>query len=212
MKKKGILIGLAGGTGSGKTSVARAITEQFGTPEVVLIEQDSYYADLAHLSLEKRAQTNFDHPNSLDFGLMKSHLDDLLSGKPVMIPSYDFKTHTRSKEYFRVEPHHIIVLEGIFALYDEEIRKMMDIKIYVDAEDDIRLLRRLTRDLKERGRTLESVIDQYCNTVRPMHLQFVEPTKRYADIIIPQGGHNTVAIDILQTKIKSLLNHVSENA
>lgn len=209
MTKKGILIGLAGGTGSGKTSVAREITREFGRPEVVLIEQDSYYADLSNLPVEERAKTNFDHPNSLDFNTMKRHIWDLLNGKSVMIPVYDFKTHTRTRETMLVDSHHIIVLEGIFALYDEDIRNMMDIKIYVDTENDIRLLRRLTRDLKERGRTLESVIDQYLNTVKPMHLQFVEPTKRYADVIIPEGGHNKVAIDLLQTKITSLLSQIS---
>jgi uridine kinase len=206
MTKKGILIGLAGGTGSGKTSVARAITKKFGKPEVVLLEQDAYYIDLAHLPLAKRIENNFDHPDSIDFELLKQHIKKLLHGEPITVPVYDFKSHSRTAETQKIESHHIIVLEGIFALYDQEIRDMMDIKIYVDTADDIRLLRRLTRDLQERGRTLDSVIQQYLDTVRPMHLQFVEPTKRHADVIIPEGVTNSVAIDLVQTKIQSLLS------
>jgi uridine kinase len=205
MSKKGILIGVAGGTGSGKTSIAKAITKAFGKAEVALIEQDAYYKDLSHLSFEDRVRTNFDHPDSIDFALLKKHVKKLISGDSVSVPVYDFKTHSRTRQTHELESHHIVVLEGIFALYDSDVRAMMDIKIYVDTEDDIRLLRRLTRDLKERGRTLESVIEQYVSTVRPMHIQFVEPTKRHADLIVPEGGNNTVAVDLMRTKIKSVL-------
>lgn len=208
MSKKGILIGLAGGTGSGKTSVARAITQTFGTPEVVLIEQDAYYKDLSHLPFDQRVKNNFDHPQSIDFELLYDHIQTLLEGGSVAAPVYNFKTHTRTEETQHLDSHHILVLEGIFALYDEKIRNLMDIKLFVDTEADIRLLRRLTRDMNERGRTLDSVIEQYCMTVRPMHNQFVEPTKIHADIIIPEGGQNKVAIDLLQTKIRSLLSQI----
>lgn len=210
MSKRGILIGVAGGTGSGKTSIAKAITRAFGRAEVALLEQDAYYRDLAHLPVEERIKNNFDHPDSIDFTLLRTHVREILAGRSVAVPVYDFKTHSRTHETHALESHHIVVLEGIFALYDDEIRSMMDIKVFVDTEADIRLLRRLKRDLRDRGRTLESVIEQYTHTVRPMHVQFVEPTKRHADLIIPEGGHNSVAIDLLRTKIKSLL-HAEDN-
>lgn len=205
MTQKAILIGVAGGTGSGKTSVARTLAQHFGKNEVALIEQDSYYNDLAHLPMEKRALVNFDHPNSIDFALLRDDLIKLTHGQAITVPIYDYNTHTRSQENLHFESHHIIILEGILALFDEALRAMMDIKIFVDTADDIRIIRRIQRDLTKRGRTLESIIQQYYNTVRPMHIQFVEPTKRYADIIIPEGGHNKVAIDILKTKIGSIL-------
>lgn len=205
MVKKVILIGISGGTGSGKTTVAKAISEEFGKPEVALIQLDSYYQNINHLSFEERAETNFDHPNAIDFSLLKSQLRKIMNGETINIPVYDFKTHTRKDETISVEAHHIVILEGIFALLDEEIRNMMDIKLFVDTDDDIRMIRRMKRDISKRKRSFESVIDQYYKTVRPMHIQYVEPTKLYADIIIPEGGKNLVAVDIIRTKIQSLL-------
>ena len=212
MDKYAILIGIAGGTGSGKTSVAKAIASDFGKSEVALIEQDSYYKDLSNLTLEERASVNFDHPDSVDYALMKEHINSLIHGIEVNIPIYDFSTHTRKKETQSVEKHRIIILEGILALFHQDIRDMMDIKIYVDTADDIRVIRRIKRDINKRGRTFLSVIEQYYKTVRPMHIQFVEPTKKYADIIVPEGGHNKVAVDILRTKIMTLIiNHKNAN-
>ena len=205
MKKYAILIGIAGGTGSGKTSIAKAIASDFGKSEVALIEQDAYYRDLSNLAMEKRAVVNFDHPDAVDFDFMKSQLNDLIHGIIVNIPNYDFATHTRKKKVQPVEKHRIIILEGILALFHPEIRDMMDIKIYVETADDIRIIRRIKRDIEKRERTFTSVIEQYYNTVRPMHIQFVEPTKKYADIIIPEGGQNKVAVDILRTKIMTLI-------
>ena len=208
MVKKVILIGIGGGTGSGKTTVANAITEEFGKPKVALIQLDSYYQDINQLSFKERAETNFDHPNAIDFSLLKSQLRKIMIEESINIPVYDFKTHTRMDETISVEAHHIVILEGIFALLDEEIRNMMDIKLFVDTADDIRMIRRLKRDINKRKRSFESVIDQYYKTVRPMHIQFVEPTKNYADIIIPEGGKNLVAVDIIRTKIYSLLQEI----
>tara|TARA_B110000116_G_scaffold61981_1_gene53061 strand:+ start:1069 stop:1698 length:630 start_codon:yes stop_codon:yes gene_type:complete len=203
--KKTILIGIAGGTGSGKTSVANAILAEFSSSEVVLIQQDSYYHDLKHLHIDERATVNFDHPDAVDFNEMCENLQSLIDGQTVQIPMYNFNTHTRTDDTFTIGNHHIIVLEGILALFDEKIRNMMDIKLYVDTPDDIRIIRRIKRDINKRGRTFESVIEQYYNTVRPMHQQFVEPSKKYADVIIPEGSHNKVAIDIIRTKIVSIL-------
>ncbi len=203
--KKVILIGIAGGTGSGKTSVANAILAEFSPSEVVLIQQDSYYHDLKHLHIDERATVNFDHPDAVDFNEMCENLQSLIDGQTVQIPMYNFNTHTRTDDTFTIGNHHIIVLEGILALFDEKIRNMMDIKLYVDTPDDIRIIRRIKRDINKRGRTFESVIEQYYNTVRPMHQQFVEPSKKYADVIIPEGSHNKVAIDIIRTKIVSIL-------
>ena len=205
MDKYAILIGIAGGTGSGKTSIAKAITSDFGKSEVALIEQDAYYRDLSNLTMEKRSVVNFDHPDAVDFDFMKLQLNNLIQGNKVNIPIYDFATHTRKNETQSVERHRIIILEGILTLFHQEIRDMMDIKIYVETADDIRIIRRLKRDIEKRERTFTSVIEQYYNTVRPMHIQFVEPTKKYADIIIPEGGQNKVAVDILRTKIMTLI-------
>ena len=205
MNKYAILIGIAGGTGSGKTSFAKAISSDFGKSEVVIIEQDSYYCDISNLSFEKRAAVNFDHPDSVDYTLMKQDLNELIRGDTVNIPIYDYSNHLRMQEVQTIEKHRIIILEGILALYDQEIRDMMDIKIYVETADDIRVIRRIKRDINKRKRTFSSVIDQYYNTVRPMHIQFVEPTKKYADIIVPEGGQNKVAVDILRTKIMTLI-------
>ena len=205
MDKYAILIGIAGGTGSGKTSIAKAITSDFGKSEVALIEQDAYYRDLSNLTMEKRSVVNFDHPDAVDFDFMKLQLNNLIQGNKVNIPIYDFATHTRKNETQSVERHRIIILEGILTLFHQEIRDMMDIKIYVETADDIRIIRRIKRAIEKRERTFTSVIEQYYDTVRPMHIQFVEPTKKYADIIIPEGGQNKVAVDILRTKIMTLI-------
>jgi uridine kinase len=205
MDKYAILIGIAGGSGSGKTSFARAIAADFAKSEVALIEQDSYYRDLSNLSFKERAAVNFDHPDAVDHELMKKHLNELIYGNTVDIPVYDFGTHMRMEKVQTINKHRIIVLEGILALYDPEIRDMMDIKIYIDTTDDIRVIRRIKRDINKRQRTFSSVIEQYYKTVRPMHIQFVEPTKKYADIIVPGGGQNEVTVDILRTKIMNLI-------
>lgn len=203
---KPILIGITGGTGSGKSTVSREILKLNGQSDVCIIEQDSYYKDQSHLTFEERQKTNYDHPLAFDNELLIRHLKDLLNNKPIEKPIYDFEKHNRKKETITVYPRKIIILEGILILYDEEIRNLCDIKIFVDTDSDVRVIRRIMRDIKERGRTLESVIEQYMNTVRPAHLQFVEPSKKYADIIIPEGGYNKVAIDIIVTKINSILN------
>lgn len=205
MSENKILIGLAGGTGSGKTSVAKAITADFDASDVALIEQDSYYKCLAHLPFEERVTKNFDHPDSMDFEEMSAHIRSLMAGEPVEVPIYDHASHTRTGETRSFGCQHIIIVEGIFALFDKNLRNMMDIKIFVDIPDDVRIIRRIQRDRKERGREVDQVIDQYYANVRPMHKQFCEPTKRYADIIVPEGAYNTVAIDLLRTKIGSLL-------
>ncbi|GAB4381102.1 MAG: uridine kinase [Calditrichia bacterium] len=205
MRKKGILIGISGASGSGKTLVAKTLYEQLGSDKVVILQEDSYYKDLSHLPFEERAQFNFDHPDAFDHDLLLEHLKLLLQGHTIEHPIYDFTTHTRRKETRKVGPHEIIILEGILLLSVPEIRDLMDIKIYIDTQADICFIRRLQRDIKERGRSVESVIDQYLKTVRPMYLQFVEPSKRYADIIIPHGGKNVIAIDIIKSKIEKLL-------
>jgi uridine kinase len=207
---RGILIGVAGGSGSGKTMVVQHMIQQLGSGRVEVLQQDSYYKNLNHLSFEERASQNFDHPDAIDTELLIQHVEELLNGWSVEIPVYDFTTHTRRRETRRAGPHDIIVLEGILILDHPRLRELMDIKVYVDTDPDIRFIRRLKRDTVERGRTMQSVIEQYENTVRPMHLQFVEPTKRYADIIVPEGGYNWVAIDLLKTKVEVLLQEKSE--
>lgn len=202
---RGILIGIAGGTGAGKTLVAQSISEDLGSDDVVIVEQDSYYKDLRVIPLGEREMRNFDHPDAFDRDLLRTQLEALVGGREVDMPSYDMRTHTRSQESLRVKPRRIMILDGLLILDDPALRQLMDIKLYVDADPDIRFIRRLKRDLTERGRTLDQVIRQYESTVRPMHLQFVEPSKRYADLIIPEGGYNVVAIDLLKTKIRSLL-------
>ncbi len=203
--KKGILIGIAGASGSGKTLVANTIIERLGSDKVVLIQEDSYYKDLSDIPLDERAGRNFDHPDAFDHDLLAEHLKLLLEGKTVAHPIYDYKTHSRLKETKTVGPHTIIILEGILVLNEPKLRELMDIRVFIDTALDICFIRRLKRDIEERGRSVESVITQYQNTVRPMYFQFIEPSKRYADIIIPRGGKNLVAIDILTTKIRSLL-------
>lgn len=203
---KGLLIGIAGGTGSGKSTVSKEILKSIHRQNVVIIEQDSYYKDQSHLSFEERVKTNYDHPFAFDNDLLLKHLKGLLNNKPIEKPIYDFERHTRKEETITIYPKEIIILEGILILNDDEIRELCDIKIFVDTDSDVRVIRRILRDIKERGRTLDSVINQYMSTVRPAHLQFVEPTKKYADIIIPEGGYNKVAIDIIVTKINSILN------
>ncbi len=201
-----VIIGIAGGTGSGKTTIAKNIIKEYGPGEVVLLELDFYYRDLGHLSLEERKQVNFDHPNSIESELLNEQVKKLSGGESIEMPLYNFATHTRMEETMQVEPHHVIIIEGILALYFDELRKQMDLKLFVDTPADIRFIRRLRRDVKERGRSLDSVIEQYRSTVRQMHEQFVEPGKYDADIIIPEGGKNVVAIDLITTKINAFLN------
>ena len=200
-----ILIGITGGTGSGKSSIADEIYSSFSNECIAMIQQDMYYKDQSHLTMEERVKTNYDHPRAFDNELMLTHLKALINGETIQKPIYDFSEHNRSKESVIVASRRIIIVEGILVLEDERIRNLLDIKVYVDTDADIRILRRLVRDIDERGRTVDSVIDQYLSVVRPMHMQFIEPTKRYADIIVPEGGQNKVAIDILVSKIKDIL-------
>lgn len=203
---KPTIIGIAGGSGSGKTSVTRKIMESLQGHSIVLIEQDYYYKDQSHKTFDERLETNYDHPFAFDNDLLIEHIQQLINRETIDIPTYDYTNHTRSSETIRVEPKEVIIIEGIFALENEVLRNLMDVKLYVDTDSDIRILRRLSRDIKERGRSMDSVIEQYLSVVRPMHLQFIEPTKRFSDIIIPEGGENMVAIDIITTKIRTLVN------
>ncbi|MFD2630929.1 uridine kinase [Oceanobacillus kapialis] len=205
MQDRPVVIGVAGGSGSGKTSVTRSISQRFSDKTVLVIEQDYYYKDQSDLPLEERLSTNYDHPLAFDNDLLIQHLHELLNNKPVEKPVYDYKLHTRSDKVIPVEPKEVIIVEGILILEDPRLVDLMDIKVFVDTDADLRIIRRLLRDIKERGRTLDSVIDQYIQNVRPSHLQFIEPTKRYADIIIPEGGQNHVAIDLMATKIENIL-------
>jgi len=205
MAKKPVVIGVAGGSGSGKTSVTKAIYEHFKGHSILMLEQDYYYKDQSHLPFEQRLNTNYDHPFAFDNDLLIEHLNALLHHKSIEKPVYDYKLHTRSEDVIIVEPKDVIILEGILILEDERLRDLMDIKLYVDTDADLRIIRRILRDIKERGRSIDSVIEQYISIVRPMHNQFIEPTKRYADIIIPEGGQNHVAIDLMVTKIQTIL-------
>ena len=201
-----MIIGISGGTGSGKTTVAKSILESVNASDVVFIQQDSYYRNLKDLPLDYKQAVNFDHPDALDNDLLVHHVRRLKAGYAVELPIYDFKKHTRMEETLHVEPKPIIIIEGILIFADLRLLAEMDIKVFVDTPDDLRFIRRLRRDIDERGRTVESVIDQYLATVRPMHMQFVEPSKRYADVIIPEGGHNLVSIDLISGKIRERLS------
>ncbi|PLR68451.1 MULTISPECIES: uridine kinase [Bacillaceae] len=205
MGKKPIVIGVAGGSGSGKTSVTKSIYEHFKGHSILMLEQDFYYKDQSHLPYEERLNTNYDHPLAFDNTLLIEHIKKLLNYEAIDKPVYDYKLHTRSNDVLLVEPKDVIILEGILVLEDERLRNLMDMKLFVDTDADIRIIRRMLRDIKERGRTIDSVIEQYVSVVRPMHNQFIEPTKRYADIIIPEGGQNHVAIDLMVTKIQTIL-------
>ncbi len=203
-----IIIGIAGGTGSGKTSISNLIVEdlkKYGC-NLVLLEQDSYYKDNKDLSFEKRSKLNYDHPNSIDFKLLIKHIKDLKEGKDIEKPIYDFTTHLRTDEKVLLKAQDIIIVEGILLYSVEELRNLFDVKIFVDTDDDIRLLRRIERDMKERGRSFENIKEQYINTVKPMHLEFVEPSKRYADVIIPRGKSNKVGVKMVSSRIKYLIN------
>ena len=206
MNKRPIVIGVTGGSGSGKTSVSDNLMKIFEGLSVTMLQHDFYYQDQADIPFEERLKTNYDHPLAFDTDLFVEHLNQLLKGQSIEKPVYDYAAHTRSQEVIHQEPKDVIIVEGILILEDERLRDLMDIKVYVDTDDDIRLARRILRDIKERGRTVESVIKQYTEVVKPMHHQFIEPTKRYADIIVPEGGYNEVAIDLLATKIHSILD------
>ncbi|HAX73791.1 MAG TPA: uridine kinase [Firmicutes bacterium] len=204
--EKPLIIGIAGGSASGKTSVSRILCDAFSDQTITLFRQDDYYNDQSHLTMEERVLTNYDHPLSMDNELLIKHIKKLIMGYSIEKPIYDYTNHTRSEETEKIQPTSIIIVEGLFVLEDVKIRELLDIKIFVETDADIRFIRRLLRDTTERGRTIDSVIMQYTESVKPMHEQFVEPTKRYADIIIPEGKTNTVAIDLLITKISSILN------
>ncbi|MFV0555526.1 MAG: uridine kinase [Lactovum sp.] len=206
MTEKIILIGVTGGSASGKTSIAHEIFNSFPKENVAMIQQDSYYKDQTNLTMEERFSVNYDHPLAFDTDLMIAHLQELLSDRPIQIPIYDYNAYTRSDKTFYQEARRVIIVEGVLILADKTLRDLMDIKIFVDTDDDVRLIRRINRDIEERGRSLDSVIQQYLKTVKPMHHQFVEPTKRYADMIIPNGRENSVGVDLLKTKIESLLH------
>jgi len=206
---KPIVIGVAGGSGSGKTSVTKSIYEKFKGHSIMILEQDYYYKDQSHLPFEERLKTNYDHPLAFDNDLLLEHINKLLNYESIDKPVYDYAMHTRSEEVIHVEPKDVIILEGILVLEDERLRDVMDIKLFVDTDADLRIIRRMMRDIKERGRSIDSVIEQYTSVVRPMHNQFIEPTKRYADVIIPEGGHNFVAIDLMVTKIQTILEQKS---
>ena len=205
VKKETIIIGIAGASGSGKSLVSSNLLKDFDTHDVIVLKEDNYYKELINMPLSVRSQMNFDHPDALDHDILRNHLETLQAGEKVEVPQYDYATHSRKIETVSVEPHEIIVLDGILILTDPALRQLLDIKIFVDTPLDICLLRRIQRDTVERGRTVVSVLEQYEKTVRPMYLQFIEPSKRYADIIIPLGGKNEIAIDIIKTKMNALL-------
>lgn len=201
-----MIIGVTGGSASGKTSVSQAILSMFKDENIAMIEHDSYYKDQSQLTFEERTKTNYDHPLAFDTDYLIAQLKELQNGRAVDIPTYDYANHTRSEKTYRQEPVDVLIVEGILVLENEQLRNLMDIKVFVDTDDDVRILRRIRRDIEERGRTLDSVITQYMDAVKPMYHQFIEPTKRYADVIIPEGVSNTVGVDILTTKIASILH------
>jgi uridine kinase len=206
--QKPVVIGIAGGSGSGKTTVQRRVIEQFA-PDIAVLDHDSYYRDLSHLPSEERAMFNFDHPDALETELMVRHLDALIAGYAIEKPTYDFTTHNRKVETIRIEPKHVILVEGILIYAEPELRKRINFKVFVDTESDIRLIRRIRRDINERGRTIDSILEQYERTVQPMYVEFVEPSKRFADIIITRGGHNEGAIQMLLAHIERLTQSVA---
>ena len=202
---KPVIIGLSGGSGSGKSTILRRLLGELGPEQVSVLEHDAYYLDLTHLSLEERAAVNFDHPDSLETSLLVEHVDALLSGRSIQKPVYDFTKHTRAAETLEIQPTPIIIVEGILALAEPDLVRRMAIKLFVDTDDDTRLIRRIRRDMVERGRSLNSVLEQYETTLRPMHIEFVEPSKRHADVIIPRGGHNEVAFEMVLARIRTML-------
>jgi len=205
-----LVVGVAGGTGSGKTTVANEILQRVGAEHIAYIPHDAYYRDLSHLSARQRAHVNFDHPDSLETELLIEHLKGLRAGRAVEVPIYDFTTHTRTQRTRRVELAPVILVEGILVFAEPELHELFDVKLYVDTDADVRFIRRLRRDIEERGRSVESVCEQYLSTVRPMHLEFVEPSKRYADVIIPEGGFNEVAIEMVAARIRGMLEEHAE--
>ena len=212
LKYKPVVFGVAGGTASGKTTVARAILDAVGASQIAYLPHDAYYSDRSDLTFEERARLNYDHPDSLDTKLLIRHIKQLSKGLPVHVPVYDFTTDRRTEETILVEPSPIILVDGILIFTKRKLRELMDIKIFVDTDSDVRFIRRLQRDMKERGRSLDSVVKQYLETVRPMHLKFVEPSKRYADIIIPGGGQNRVAMEMVVSRLQMLLRAREEMA
>jgi uridine kinase len=203
---KPLLIGIAGGTGSGKSTVARKIVEGLPADSVSIIDHDSYYRDHADLDAEARARLNYDHPDSLDNDLLVAHLEELRAARAVDVPVYDFKIHSRLPERRLVQPTRIVIVEGILVFVEERVRRLLDVKIFVDTDADIRVFRRIRRDIEQRGRTFQSIREQYYKTVRPMHLQFVEPSKRWADLIVPEGGENHIAVDLILGKLRHVLD------
>lgn len=206
LHKTPLVIGIAGGSGSGKTTVAQEILQRVGPDRIAFLQHDAYYKDLSGLPPAQRAAVNFDHPHSLDTELMTRHIEQLKNGEPAEIPIYDFATHTRTKQTFTVQPRTVILIEGILIFVEPALRNICDVKIFVDTDSDIRFIRRLQRDIAERGRTEDMVVKQYLSTVRPMHMEFVEPSKRYADVIIPEGGMNVAALDMVVARVEALLN------
>jgi uridine kinase len=200
-----LVIGIAGGSGSGKTTVAQVILQRVGPERIAFLQHDSYYKDLGGLPPNQRAEVNFDHPDSLESELLGKHIRQLVNGRAVQVPIYDFATHSRTERTFTVQPRPVILVEGILIFAEKSLRELFDVKIFVDTDSDIRFIRRLQRDIAERGRTVDSVIHQYQTTVRPMHMEFVEPSKRYADVIIPEGGFNAAALDMVVARIEALL-------
>jgi len=204
--KKPIFIGISGGSGSGKTTIVNRIYSEVPEKSISIIEHDAYYKDQSHITYDERCKTNYDHPFAFDTDLFVEHIKDLKNGQIIEKPIYDYEIHNRKKENIIIEPKEIIIVEGLLVFYEERIRDLLDIKIFVDTDADIRIMRRIMRDMKDRGRSLDSIIAQYINTVRPAHEQFIEPSKKYADIIVTEGGNNLVAVDLMVTKIKSLLD------
>lgn len=204
--KETMVVGIAGGTGSGKTTLSFSILKHLGRDKIAYLPHDAYYRDQKELPFEERVKVNYDHPDSLETSLLVEHINQLRQGNAIEMPVYDFTIHNRKQETIRVQPKQIVLVEGILIFVEKTLRELFNMKIYVDTDPDIRFIRRLKRDLEERNRTMQSVVDQYLNTVRPMHLEFVESSKRYADIIVPQGGLNPVALDMVIARLKSLLN------